>query len=188
MWRDDKLAPMRRSFRVFAAIGATVSAFAAEEPKLPGPEGDLSQEIEPPVLFQNLATDDAKSDPRSAAAIEQELARAQKRAGSADRLVRAGIIAKVEAEERALQVVLLESLLAEARLAEAQASATKTNEPEMARLTEAARIATERRHSAEVEAATRNLQRQKKLLALGSARKSDVQRAEEKLSRLQRGD
>lgn len=179
---------MRRSLRVLAAIGATVSAFAAEETKLPQAGGDISQEIEPPVLFQNLVTDNVTSDPRSAAAIEQELARAQKRVASAERLVRAGIIAKVEAEERALQVVFLESLLAEARLAEAQASATKASESEIARLTEAARIATERRHSAEIEAATRNLERQKKLLALGSARKSDVQRAEEKLTRLQRGN
>ncbi len=179
---------MRRALRIFVTIGAAASAFALEDPKLPEAEGDRSQEIEPPVLFQNLAGDDANSNPRSAAAIEQELARAQKRAASAERLVRAGIIAKVEAEGRALEVVLLEALLAETRLAEAQASPTKTNEAEIARLTEAARLASERKHSAQVEAATRNLERQKKLLALGSGRKSDVQRAEEKLAELQRGD
>lgn len=174
---------MRRSFRIIATIGAAASAFALEEPELP--ESDLSQEIEPPVLFQNLAADDAAPDPRSASAIEQDLTEAKKRAANADRLVRAGIIAKVDAEQRALKVVQLEAALAEARLAEAQASATKTNESEIARLKEAARIATERKHAAEVEAAARNLQRQKKLLALGSARKSDVTRAEEKLTELQ---
>ena len=100
----------------------------------------------------------------------------------------AGIIAKVEAEARALEAVLLESLLAETRLAEAQASAPQATEAEIARLTEAARLASERKHSAEVEAAERHLQRQKKLLALGSARKVDVHRAEEKLLALQRGN
>lgn len=181
---------MRRSLSILGAIGAVASALAAEEPKLPAPDAGLSQEIEPPPLFQNVARDDDSNSPpaRSVAAIEQDLARAQKRAASADRLVQAGIIAKVEAEERALKVVLLESLLALARLAEAQAGATKTNAAEIARLAEAVRVAAERKHSAEVEAATRHLERQKRLLALGSARKTDVHRAEEKLTRLQRGN
>jgi hypothetical protein len=91
----------------------------------------------------------------------------------------------VEAEQRALKVVQLEAALAEARLAEARAATPKVAESEIARLTEAVRLATERKHSAEIEAAARNLQRQKKLLALGSARKSDVSRAEEKLTELE---
>ncbi len=180
---------MRWSLVIFAAFGAAAAALAAEEPALPEPDAGLSQEVEPPVLLQNLAPDEPASGPgRSAVALEQDLARAQKRAANAERLVQAGIIAKVEAEARALEAVLLESLLAETRLAEAQAGATKESEAEIARLTEAARIASERKHSAEVEAATRNLERQKKLLALGSARKSDVHRAEEKLLALQRGN
>jgi hypothetical protein len=40
---------------------------------------------------------------------------------------------------------------------------------------------------AELDAATLNLQRQRKLLALGSAHKSDVARAEQRLARLQQG-
>ena len=181
---------MRRSLSILGAIGAAASVLAAEEPRLPAPNADLSQEIEPPLLFENLAPEKNPNSPppRSAAAVEQDLARAQKRAASADRLVQAGIIAKVEAEERALKVVLLESLLALARLAEAQSGATKANEAEITRLAEAVRSATERKDSAEVEAATRHLERQKRLLALGSARKSDVNRAEEKLTRLQRGN
>jgi len=41
-----------------------------------------------------------------------------------------------------------------------------------------------KREHAEIEAAETNLRRQRKLLALGSARKSDVVRAEQKLAEL----
>ncbi len=69
--------------------------------------------------------DDSTLDPRSTSAIENDLAQARKRAASADRLFRAGIIAKVEAEQRALRVVQLEAMLAEARLEEARKSRRK---------------------------------------------------------------
>jgi hypothetical protein len=169
-------------------IVAALPAFALEEPELPG-QSDPS-DIEPPFLLQDRAADDSTLDPRGTSAIEQDLARARQRAASADRLFRAGIIAKVEAEQRALRVVQLEATLAEARLEEARKAAAEGTKPEnegkIAEIAEAARIATERRHGAELEAAMRNLQRQKKLLALGSGRKSDVNRAAEKLAELQR--
>ncbi len=163
-------------------------AFALGEPELPGPGDSLPSDIEPPLLSQNSEPDDSGLDPRSTSAIENDLTQARKRAASADRLFRAGIIAKVEAEQRALRVVQLEAMLAEAQLEEARKVAAETgkSESEIAGLAEAARVATERRHRAEVEAALRNLERQKKLLALGSGRKSDVNRAEEKLAELQR--
>lgn len=169
-------------------VVAAGPAFALEEPEFPGQSDSLSSDIEPPLLSQNLALDDSTLDPRSASAIESDLERARKRAAGADRLFRAGIIAKVEAEQRALRVVQLEAALAEARLKETRKVAAATGKPEsaIADLAEAARIATERCHRAEIEAALRNLQRQKKLLALGSARKSDVNRAEENLAKLQR--
>ncbi len=168
-------------------IVAAVPAFSLEEPELPQPSDSLSSDIEPPPLLQNLASDDSTLDPRSSSAIEDDLMRARKRAASADHLFRAGIIAKVEAEQRVLRVVQLEAMLAEARLEEARKAAAETGKPdsEIAGIAEAARIATERCHRAEIEAALRNLQRQKKLLALGSAHKSDVNRAEEKLAALQ---
>ena len=169
-------------------IVAAGPAFALEEPEFPGQGDSLPSDIEPPLLLQNLGSDNSTPDPRSTAAIENDLERARKRADSADRLFRAGIIAKVEAEQRALRVVQLEAMLAEARLEEARKVAAATGKPgsEIADLAEAAQIAREQCHRAELEAALRNLQRQKKLLALGSARKSDVNRAEEKLAELQR--
>ena len=172
---------------MLGTIVAAVPAFSLEEPELPRVSDSLPSDIEPPPLLQNLASNDSTLDPRSPSAIEGDLAQARKRAASADRLFRAGIIAKVEAEQRELRVVQLEAMLAEARLEEARKAAAETgkSQSEIANIAEAARIATERCHRAEIEAALRNLQRQKKLLALGSAHKSDVNRAEEKLAELQ---
>jgi len=168
-------------------IVATVPAFALDQPELAGSNDSLPADVEPPLLPQNLVPDGSTLDPRSTSAIEDDLAQARKRATSADRLFRAGIIAKVEAEQRELRVVQLEAMLAEARLEEARKAAAETGKSKsgIADTEKAARIATERCHRAEIEAALRNLQRQKKLLALGSAHKSDVNRAEEKLAQLQ---
>ena len=54
----------------------------------------------------------------------------------------------------------------------------------MAQLIEAAQLAVAKRERAELEFAEANLRRQQKLLKLGSAHKSDVTRAEEKLAEL----
>ena len=172
---------------VLSVIAAALPSFALEEPELPGPGDSFPSDVEPPLLSQN-GSDASILDPQSVSAIETELTRARKRAEGADRLFRAGIIAKVEAEQRALRVVQLEAMLAEARLDEARKAAVATSKPsdgEIAKITEEARSAREQCHRAELEAALRNLQRQKKLLALGSARKSDVNRAEKKLAELQ---
>ena len=111
-------------------IVAAVPAFALDQPELPGQSDSLPSDIEPPLLSQNLAPDDSTLDPRSPSAIESDLAQARKRAASADRLFRAGIIAKVEAEQRVLRVVQLEAMLAEARLEEARKAAAETGKPE----------------------------------------------------------
>ena len=54
----------------------------------------------------------------------------------------------------------------------------------LAQLTEAAQIAAAKRERAELDFAEANLRRQQKLLRLGSAQKSDVTRAEQKLAEL----
>ncbi len=54
----------------------------------------------------------------------------------------------------------------------------------LAQLTEAAELASQKRERAELDFAEANLRRQEKLLRLGSARKSDVNRAQEKLAEL----
>ena len=179
---------MSRWFGALLSAIAITSLLAEEDSPLPEPDEGL--EIEPPLLIQGREPDGspvvATPVPRSdIAKLEKDLARAEKGAASADRLYRAGIIAKVEAEERVLRVVRLEAQLAAARLDDARNKTEEQNEQEIAQAEEAAKRASEERHHAEIEAALRNLQRQQKLLALGSARKADVNRAEKRLAELQ---
>ena len=109
-------------------------------------------------------------------------------------------IAKVEVEQRALKVVRIESDIANAQLArakeevaaqESQLAAGESTKDELeaakatlAQLTDVAQSAAARRERAELDAAEANVRRQQKLLALGSAHKSDVNRAQEKLAEL----
>ncbi len=167
--------------------------------------GGQSFEIEPPLLIQSRnpdGTPDVPAPPEEAdvAKIETDLARAKKSAASGERLYRAGIIAKVEAEERALKVVRLEAKLAEARLTAAKTkldeqkaqarvveieAQLRAGEDQVAQAAQAAEEAVREKQRAELESAVRNLARQQKLLALGSGRKSDVSRAAKKLAELQ---
>ena len=183
-----------------ALLGAVLTATLLAQDDLPKPEeGGLPLEIEPPILIPQRAPDGSIPDlpgapqtisSASIAKLEADLTRARKRAASAEGLFRAGIIAKVDAEQRALKVVQLEAALASARLEEAKSKTEPAGEEArsaiLAEAEEAARHTAGERERAEIEAALRNLQRQQKLLALGSGRKSDVNRAEQKLAELQR--
>ncbi len=182
-----------------AVLSALVLGSILAEEELPQPDPNEPLEIEPPLLVPVRAPDGSIPDPPGSAAavsvdvakLETELTRAEKRAAGADRLFRAGIIAKVDAEQRALKVVQLKAALAEARLQQAKATAEQAGgtatETTLASVAAAAKQAAEERHRAEIEQAFRNLQRQQKLLALGSGRKADVSRAEQKLAELQQG-
>jgi hypothetical protein len=167
-------------------------------------------DIEPPLLIQETpnrnirrttpdVADQKELDPeRIAFALEK----AKKSAASGERLYKSGIIAKVEAENRALKVIRLEADLAAANLelAKENVAAQQTHfdageitqaELETAKsgllaATNEAQLASGKRDRAELDAALLNLHRQKKLLAMGSGRKSEVNRAEEKVSELQR--
>lgn len=168
---------------------------------LPTHDGEAPGEIEPPLLIQSRARDGSIPDVRGTATepasadvakLEADLVRAQKRAAGADRLFCAGIIAKVDAEQRALKVVQLEAAIAQARLDAAKTKAESTGdaatEAIVANAEASAKRALEERQRAELDAAFRNLQRQQKLLALGSGRKADVSRAEAKLAELQQAE
>ena len=172
------------------------------------PQSDGSFEVEPPLLIPPVGLEremneahEAQPDARK---LEQQLERAKKSAASAERLVKAGVLAKAEAEQRALRAVRLEAELANAQMAAAkeQAALQKTRNEAgqaskadldaamatLARASAVAQTAEDNYNKAQLDAATLNLRRQRQLLALGSARKSDVARAEEKLATLQRGD
>ena len=61
---------MRRSLIMLGMIVAAAPAFSLGEPELPGQSDSLPSDIEPPLLSQNLASDDSTLDPRSTSAIE----------------------------------------------------------------------------------------------------------------------
>ena len=191
-------------WRVIALL-LTISsiAFAGNKPADPEPG---SFDIEPPLLIPNRDSEKVvTTEPSSArdpdlAKLEQEFERAKKSISGLDRLLKIGALSKVEVEQRRLRVVHLEFELANARLMMAKelmlqkdkqvnageiakADVTPT-ENGLALAIEAAHAANTKREQADIDAAEANLHRQEKLLALGSARKSDVARAEQKLANL----
>jgi hypothetical protein len=195
---------MTRIIALLVTVMATAIALATDE--LPRNESDEPEsfDIEPAPLIQNRKGE--QLSPVTAAGgidisrLEKEVERAKKNASGAERLYKIGVLAKVEVEQRALKVVRLESDLANAQVARAKADlaaqesqlaageSTKdqleTAKATLAQLTEAAQIAAAKRGRAELDAAEANVRRQEKLLRLGSAHKSDVNRAQEKVAEL----
>jgi hypothetical protein len=176
-------------------------------------EDELPQEpnepldIEPPLLIQEIPKRGPQSSTPEIAPdtdpgrIQIALDKAKKSAAAGERLYKSGVIAKVEAENRSLKVIRLETELAEAQLGAAKEalaslqsrsdsgdisqSEVDSTKAALATATNAAQSAEAKRDRAELDAALLNLSRQKKLLALGSGRKSEVSRAEEKVAALQ---
>ncbi len=194
---------LRAFFLVFLAF-----PLRAEDESLPQPSEGQSLPIDPPILVPARTTEGAPVAPTPPEEVdllklENDLTRARRNAASGERMFRAGIISKVESEERVLRIVRLEAKLAEARLAAARRQVDeqkaheqiveveaqqRAQETELAEAARAAAQASEERQRAELEAAARNLARQKRLLTLGSARRTDVNRAQKKLTELQGAD
>jgi hypothetical protein len=196
---------MRRIALFVAVITATTGPFALSE--LPTSDGEESFEVEPPVLIPNREIDEPVAattitagragDPER---LERELERATRNAEGAERLFKMGVLAKAEVEQRALRVVRVQANLEAARLAriqeemrlqEARVATSEISKADLAKTerllaeaVQAADAAADKRERAELEAAETNLRRQKKLMALGSGRKSEVNRAQERLAEL----
>jgi hypothetical protein len=185
---------------LLAAAMVTVAADPSAMNKSDEPE---AFDVEPPILKQDLSDEPmpAPGTPDAEVArLEKQLERAKRNADGAQRLYKIGVLAKVEVEQRVLRVVRTESGLANARVTQAKekvdddesrVASGETPKDELdaakaalAQLTEAAQVALAKRERAELEAAEANVRRQQKLLKLGSAGKSDVDRAEEKLAEL----
>ena len=180
----------RRLVAMLLTTMALSFAMAAEEaPALP--EQGEGLEIDPPLLIKSRDRDGLPDVPAALqtpdiAKLEKDLARGKRNASGADRQYKAGIISKVEAEARVLNVVRLEALLAQARFEAIKSKANEEQSPtELADAETTAKRTAEERRKAEIEFAMRNVERQQKLLALGSGRKADVNRAEKKLADLQ---
>jgi outer membrane protein TolC len=195
---------MTRIFALPVTVIATAMATLAADPLAQNQSQEPdSFDIEPPVLKQNL-TDQTlpttEAPDGDVAQLEKQLDRAKKNASGAERLYKIGVLAKVEVEQRALKVARIESDFANAQLVrakndlaaqESQLAAGEGTKDDLeaakaavAQLTGVAQIAAQKRERAELDAAEANLRRQQKLLRLGSAQKSDVARAEQKLAEL----
>ena len=181
-------------------LATTLIALAADQSGDSKEPGEF--DIEPPILKQNLSDElaEAETPDGDVARCEKKLERAKRSAVGAERLWKIGVLAKVEVEQRTLKAVKCEAELASARVIQAKAAvsqqesrvasgeATKqeleVTKTGLAQLIEAEQKALAKRETAELEFAEANLRRQQRLLKLGSAHKSDVTNAEEKLAEL----
>ena len=181
-------------------LSSAIIALAADQPSNSEEPGEF--DVEPPILKQNLSDELAETGTPEGdiARCEKKLERAKRNAAGAERLWKIGVLAKVEVEQRALKAVKCEAELASARVAQAEGIVTEQEsrvasgeatkqelevaKMALAQLIEAQEKAAAKRESAELEFAEANLRRQQRLLTLGSAHKSDVTNAEEKLAEL----
>jgi len=181
-------------------LTSAIIALAADQPNNSDEPGEF--DIEPPILKQNLSDElaEAGTAEGDVARCEKKLERSKRNAEGAERLWKIGVLAKIEVEQRALKMVKCETELASARVAQAKgivaeqesrvASGESTKQEldvaktALAQLIEAEQKAIAKRESVELEFAEANLRRQQRLLKLGSAHKSDVTNAEEKLAEL----
>jgi len=191
---------MLRGFALLLGFCAA-TLFAQDPSKDPD-----SFDIEPPLLIPNRDDEKtAKPEPSPSrevdlAKLEREFERAKRNSAGLDRLLKIGALSKLEVEQRRLRVVHLEFQLAEARLTAAKeqmlekdkkisaGEIVKTDvtptETNLALAIQAAHVAHGKSDQADIDAAEANVHRQEKLLALGSARKKDVERAAQKLADL----
>jgi hypothetical protein len=181
-------------------LTSAIIALAADQSSNSDEPGEF--DIEPPILKQNLSDELAEAGTPDGDVVrcEKKLERAKRNAAGAERLWKIGVLAKVEVEQRALKAIKCETELASARVAQAKETVaqqesrvasgeTTKQELEVAKtalaeLIDAEQKAVAKRESAELESAEANLRRQQRLLKLGSAHKSDVSNAEEKLAEL----
>lgn len=181
-------------------LTSAMIALAADQSSNSDEPGEF--DVEPPILKQNLSDElaEAGTPDGDVARCEKKLERAKRNAAGAERLWKIGVLAKVEVEQRALKMVKCETEVASARVAQAKETVAQqesrvasgeTTKQELevaktalAQLIEAEQKAVAKRESAELEFAEANLRRQQRLLKLGSAHKSDVTNAEEKLAEL----
>ena len=181
-------------------LTSAMIVLAADQPINSDEPGEF--DIEPPILKQNLSDElaEAGTPDGDVARCEKKLERAKRNAAGAERLWKIGVLARVEVEQRALKMVKCETEVASARVAqgketvaqqESRVASGETTKQELevaktalAQLIEAEQKAVAKRETAELEFAEANLRRQQRLLKLGSAHKSDVTNAEEKLAEL----
>jgi multidrug resistance efflux pump len=184
-------------------LATAILAIAADQSAKNKSDEPEAFDIEPPILKQNISDaplPQAGTPDAEVARLEKQLERAKRNADGAERLYKIGVLAKVEVEQRLLRIVRTEADLANARVAQSKEKVAEEEsrvasgenakheldaaKATLAQLAQAAEVAVTKRERAELEAAETNVRRQQKLLKLGSANKSDVDHAEEKLAEL----
>ena len=193
----------------FATVLFAAASAVYPQAELPEADDYESFEVEPPILMPNRQVDPAQSISNPAASeskppdLEKKVERAKRAAIDAEQLFRRGVLSKAEVELRAVRVVRLQADLENTRFQHAVADlAVQRTRLEMGEISkeelaafekqvqtarDAAQAAAAAREKAEIAAAEANLRRQRKLVELGSARKSDVARAEQKLAEIKAG-
>ena len=118
------------AFAVVAAISLLLSSILAQDQVTPQSE-ETSFDVEPPLLVKPWEQEPGSGDsqenpktPRDAAMLARLLEQAKKDAAYDARLVKTGVLSKVEAEQQALYVIRLESELANAQMIAAQERVT----------------------------------------------------------------
>ncbi len=169
---------------LLATVMLTLAAGQSPENKSDEPE---AFDIEPPILKQNLSDQPlpaAGTPDAEVARLEKQLERAKGNADGAERLK----VVRTESDLASARVTQVKEKVTEEQSRVASGENAKDEldaaKATLAQLTEAAQVAAAKRERAELEAAEANVRRQQRLLKLGSAGKSDVDRAEEKLAEL----
>ena len=189
-----------------AALSAVAAVQAADD--LPKHEPGELLDLEPTLMLAPDWEDSADERPvalpsaEAVARLEAELARAIRDAKSGERLFKSGVIAKVDAETRALKVLHLTAQLAAARLTVAAAErdieakrfeanevskeSVEKAEAAWAAASAAAAESESKWQRAQLAAAELNLHRRQQLLRSGIGTKAQVRRAEDQLAAVKR--
>jgi hypothetical protein len=191
---------------VFAFAFALAAATAQDLPKRTGP---ADFDPEPKLMLNDLpdlpllgggVPGTADRPPADIGRLEAAVERAKKNAVFRERLMKAGILSKLEAEQGEMAVVRITKDLENARLEtakreaedlrkkpatdEAAKTALADAEARVATAATAAQDATTKWEQAQRAAAELRVQRERKLMALGAGSKSSLKRAETALQNL----
>jgi hypothetical protein len=199
--------PQRR-WLIWATVFA-ITTVVVRAQELPKKDSSRDFDFEPKLMLNDLpniplpASDPSATTPTATsldvAKLEADLEKAKKNAAWRERLYKAGVLSKVEAEQSALKIVRLTKDLENARLqaltreVEEKRKPTEKDESSKTRMTEtesalaataAAKAASAKWEEAQRAAAELRVQRERKLLAVGAGSRSSVKRAEAALQAL----
>jgi len=186
---------MKLSAWIIAALLGTAPLRAQDD--LPKHTPGEPLDFEPKLMLDGPHAAASASPADNVEQLDAALRRAEERAADSEQLFKEGILARVEVEARMLRVIQARKLLADARLnaAAAQVDAVKksfdarhasqadldTANTALKTAQETDTAATADWNKAQIDAATVDLQRKRKLYAEGVGSKRDVEMAEDRL-------